>query len=172
MATKICRAGVPTEFTDDGVAEIVRKAIHNNGTVYLSDIDSIPDRDCKGCGACCTVFSAIEVTKEDEKRFAEINGDPVITFERLTREHGPKKSIFLESVELVCPAFRGFGKGCGMYSHRMDACRSFEPGEHGCKFVRIVLWSAGALQKGEIRREQLPGTVRQASENILTYRSE
>ena len=76
--------------------------------------------ECKRCGACCSVFCVVELTKEDERRIPDKYTEPypLIPGVRMMKTTG-----------FVC---QQHVHGCAIYSIRPEICRNFQPGSELC----------------------------------------
>ena len=85
--------------------------------------------ECKRCGACCSVFCIVELTKADKRRIPEFMTEsyPLVPGGRMMRADG-----------FVCHelAIVEDKTGCSIYDIRPEVCRKFQPGSELCLKAR------------------------------------
>lgn len=131
-------------FTDPGVTSYL-KGRHTEPA--RENVNEMDDRECATCGACCTRYTRIEIDVEDEERLLNSMSPLSDKILNLPMESSDiHLNINLSGCGNVCPAFLGYGKGCGIYEERMTVCRTYEPYGYACKVARLVVYGAHRVE--------------------------
>jgi Fe-S-cluster containining protein len=103
-------------------------------------IDNFRSRfNCRRCGACCTIFEGLKLTKE------EAEGLPIPAEERRGLDELFDGTYFLKE---PCPFYNSAIPGCEIYDGRPATCRSFPLSNQRCEDGHIYLGIAESCPAG------------------------